>query len=56
MITKTCKYCKKDYLLSVRYQTPGCRDWEDEVCPYCHRVNKSSMEWEFTTYEIDNSK
>lgn len=55
-MTKTCKFCNKDYILIVRRQTPGFRDWEQEVCPHCHRVIRNSMEWEFWTYAKDNDK
>lgn len=51
----TCKFCDKKYQSVLVEQTPGFRDMEDERCPYCGEVNRSSMEYEFSTQTIDGS-
>ena len=47
-----CKKCGKVYEVIEHEQTPGCRDTEEEICPYCGHVNRESMTYEFTTSKI----
>lgn len=46
-----CPYCGEIYICSEYPQTPGFRDMEDEVCPYCKKTVRKSMEYEFTTWK-----
>jgi phage FluMu protein Com len=45
--TVTCNYCNKKYMQTVQEQLAGFRDWEEDICPYCHEVNKTSMSEEY---------
>jgi len=49
--TTTCPKCKKMYDCVEIWQTPGFRDREEEICPYCGYIVKTSMEIEFRTYK-----
>lgn len=46
-----CPYCEKEFYCVYVEQTPGFRDTEEKVCPYCKKVLRTSMEYEFYTYE-----
>jgi endogenous inhibitor of DNA gyrase (YacG/DUF329 family) len=48
-----CPKCGKHFKVYETEQTPGFRFPEDMICPYCGEVVKTSMEFEYTTYEID---
>lgn len=49
---ETCKYCHKEFKQTTVWQTPGFRDTEESVCPYCKRVIETSMEKEFHNEKI----
>ena len=49
----TCPYCKKKYHCITTEQMPGFRDTEEEKCPYCGKVVRESMDYEFSTYELE---
>lgn len=42
-----CKYCGKPYHQYCEEQVPGFRDRSDDICPYCHEENGSSMSEEY---------
>ena len=48
-----CKYCGKYYAQLEKPQTPGLRFSEDDYCPYCHKSNGESLEWEFINRRLD---
>ena len=48
-----CPKCNKKFKVIQTEQIPGFRSPEDLVCPYCGHVLRTSMEWEFTSYEIE---
>lgn len=48
-----CKYCGKQYAQSRQKQVEGGRFQEDDECPYCHRSNGTSLEWEFYNRVIE---
>ena len=52
MFTRVCPHCGREYAVEEYEQVPGCRDWEEEVCPYCGETISRSMEWYFYTFEI----
>lgn len=47
-----CPHCKKTFNCYRKPQIPGFRDAEDMICPYCDKLVKTSMEWEFYTETI----
>ncbi len=51
-----CSFCGKKYLQEKYEQTPGFRDKEDDICPYCGKVNGTSMEYEFSNSKISNEE
>ena len=48
-----CPKCGKYFKVYETEQVPGFRFPEDMVCPYCGEVVKTSMEFEYKTYEVD---
>lgn len=52
----SCKHCGKDYIQVQTDQTPGFRSSEDDVCPYCHEVNRSSLAVEFDNFPMDEGE
>lgn len=49
-----CPECHKVFGVTERYQTPGFRDWDFIVCPYCGRKDEhESMRIEYDCYKID---
>lgn len=53
LILCKCPHCGKEYLLETWEQTPGFRDSVEEICPYCEKVIRKSMEYEFFTYKTE---
>lgn len=51
-----CKYCKKPYYQHTIEQIPGFRDKDYDICPYCGKVNGSSMELEYSNKEMTNNQ
>lgn len=51
-----CPYCKNMYRVTRYEQEPGFRFEEDEVCPYCGSVIRSSLEYEFFTERIAHAE
>lgn len=49
----TCKFCKKKYKQITQDQTPGFRDMEFDICPYCKEVNGKSMSEEYYNSKMD---
>lgn len=49
--TVTCPYCRREYLQTKYEQTPGCRDLDYDVCPYCGKTVRQSMEYEFRNHK-----
>lgn len=43
-----CGHCGEKYKQTKRKQTVGFREKEEDICPYCHKSNQNSMEWEFS--------
>ena len=48
---RTCKKCKNTYICIETEQKPGYKWKEEEICPYCENVNRTSMEYCFETYK-----
>lgn len=42
-----CPECGKEFIVTEFDQIPGFRDKEELICPYCHKVLRTSMEVEF---------
>lgn len=51
-VVKECPFCGHKYICYEEEQIPGFKDWEEEVCPHCDHVIRTSMEYEFRTYKI----
>lgn len=51
--TVKCRHCGKKYGQEVTDQIAGFRDRDYDICPYCHEVNGSSMEEEYSNYKLD---
>ena len=51
-----CKKCGKKFWVEATPQVPGFRWEEDEICPYCGNINRTSMTWEFYTEKYEASK
>lgn len=51
--TVTCQNCGKKYIQMREEQVPGFRDRSDNICPYCHAENGSSMEWDYTNTPLE---
>ena len=49
-----CPFCHKIFMCEFTEQTPGFRWDEDMKCPYCGKVVKTSLEYEFFTYKIED--
>lgn len=49
----TCPKCEKQFMVYETEQTPGCRDKEELICPYCKHVCETSMEYEYITKKIE---
>lgn len=52
-VLRRCPHCGKQYIVELLEQTPGFRDSVEEICPYCGKVIRKSMEYEFFTYKIE---
>lgn len=48
-----CRHCGKTYKQTMISQIPGFRDREEDICPYCNEVNRSSMEWDFSNEKME---
>lgn len=48
-----CPKCEKKFKVYQTDQTPGFRDTEHMVCPYCGEIVRSSMEYEYATGKIE---
>ena len=42
-----CSNCNRKYHQRVEEQVPGFRERDDDICPYCHTSNGSSMSYEY---------
>lgn len=47
-----CPHCGNLFFFTVVPQTPGFRDTENLICPYCKEIASTSMEWEFTSEKL----
>lgn len=53
----TCPECGKKFKCLEIEQMPGFRDRYEKICPHCHCVIRSSMEYEYFTFKIaENGK
>lgn len=48
-----CKECKQKFKVYETEQVPGFRDIEFLICPYCGKVLRESMEYEFITERLE---
>ena len=48
-----CDECHKKFQVSETEQIPGFRDDEPMICPYCGHIVKTSREYEYCTYKIE---
>lgn len=51
-----CKHCGKKYKQVVEDQTPGFKDMEYDICPYCKKENGRSMSEEYSNYKIEGEE
>lgn len=49
-----CKKCRERYRQYLEEQTPGFRQKDYDICPYCGYENRSSMEYEFYNERIED--
>lgn len=49
-----CPKCGKKFKVYETEQIPGFRDTEYMICPYCGEIVRASMEYEFTTYKMED--
>lgn len=49
---KVCNRCHRIYRSITEEQVPGFREKEDDVCPYCGRVNWQSMSYDFFNSQL----
>ena len=56
IIERHCSKCNRTYLCEIVEQVPGFRDTEEEICPYCGEVVRTSLEYEFHTTKIEDLK
>lgn len=54
-VKEQCPKCGKLYLCYYEEQVPGFRMRDYKICPYCHEVLESSMEYEFSCSQIDDN-
>ena len=52
--THKCCRCEKEFIVTETLQTPGFRNMEYEICPYCGATNRKSMEVEFETQRLES--
>lgn len=50
--SETCPNCGKKFSVFMTYQEPGCRELEEERCPYCSYICNSSFEWDYSTSKL----
>ena len=48
-----CPECGKEFVCYYYEQKPGFRLPEDKICPYCDKVIKTSLAYEFTTIKME---
>lgn len=53
-IQRHCPKCGHEYICQMTDQEPGCRDFEEERCPYCDELVRVSMEYEFYTIKLED--
>lgn len=49
----TCPFCGRNYEVTYIEQAPGCRMKDDEICPYCGKIIRSSMEYDSFTRKLE---
>ncbi len=49
-----CSFCGKKYMQETQDQTPGFRDMDYDVCPYCKKINGRSMSEEYFNFKISD--
>jgi len=50
----TCSHCGKKYRQVSEEQIAGFRDRSEDICPYCHESNGSSMSWDYYNRPIES--
>lgn len=51
-----CPNCRKLFKVAETEQIPGFRFPEDMVCPYCGHVVRTSLEFEFRTFPMEDNE
>ena len=46
---ENCPFCKEQMLVTATPQEPGYRFREELICPYCGKIVRSSLEYEYKT-------
>lgn len=49
-----CGFCHRAYKQTVVEQVPGFREREEDVCPYCNKVNQSSHDEEYFNSKLSD--
>lgn len=52
----TCFKCKKPYIQRRKEQTPGCRERDYDICPYCDADNGSDLTYEYHNIPMSNEE
>lgn len=51
-----CDYCHKPYEQTVTEQVPGFRERDEDICPYCGKINHSSCDVEYSNSKLSDEK
>lgn len=49
-----CRQCGKSYYQKCIEQIPGFREVDEDICPYCHKSNGCSGDYEFFNYKLED--
>ncbi|MCR5837148.1 MAG: hypothetical protein K6G88_11630 [Lachnospiraceae bacterium] len=53
---KVCPKRNKPYRQYREEQMPGCRDKEEDKCPYCREVVETSMSYDYHNYPLTDEE
>ena len=51
----TCGHCSKKYYQIREDQVIGAKSRDEDICPYCHKCNGSSMSVEFYNRPLEDN-
>lgn len=55
-VRKKCPHCGKTYICGIIAQRPGYKWREEQICPYCNKIVRTSLEFEFYTEKLEKDE